>query len=350
MDRTFLDRLDHLAHLEAGTPQWQALADQLTADAERMVSVAAYRSRNFPNLDWRNDADDLIQIVRGVHLEMLRQVSTGTFPLTYEAWEAVLMTRARSAVRDYATTSSATGLSGYSGVARRQRALHALRERLEVEHGTLVPDERVVEDYNDRRASADGRPHTGTATVADIAGVHVAGGDALDDISVEQQFESAVEGRLAANQLIEQVLSLASSRGDQLVTVATAWLGCWASDGELPSAAEVAARTGMSAASVRSRLQVVRALAMGCRVIAGKADPGSIAVAQAVADAWLGDARLGRIAELRYERWLDGELVPVSEIARRLQRAEDEVSRALDAIEGLVERHLEVDDDDNDVA
>lgn len=345
MDRTFLDRLAQLAQLEEDTLPWSALVEQLTADAERIVRIAASHSKSFPHLDWRNDADDLLQIVRGVHLDMLRQVTHGTFRLNLEAWEAVLLTRARSAVRAYAATSSATGLSGYSGSARRSRALHALRERLEVEAGTLVGDKTVVDEFNDRRASgSDGRHHAGHATVADLAGVHLAGGDALDDIVVEQPFESTVDDQLAADQLITQVIELASTRGRSTVAVATAWLARWTSDGELPSAVEVAERTGISVATVRSHLQVTRALVRGCRVVAGRSDPGSTAVAQAVADAWLEDVRLGRIAELAYERWGEGQLVPATEIARRLQRDEAEVARALAEIEAFVERHLEVDD------
>ena len=347
MDDTLVDDLEALSKLVVGTPEWRETAERILAAHEETVSVVARKVSRQPGLTWENHRDDIVQLVRETHWRMLEHIGAGfTFPVPFEAWEAALCVRARSAVRAWAESVEVTGISSYSGVARRRRALHELRERFEVDLGLLMSDEEVVETYNDRvHPDDDGRrKHSAQATGDDLAGVSIARGMDLAYLPSAETVERLVTDQLsteAVTQLIAQTIEEASAANPQLGEIAKAWFSPWP-EGDLLSTVEVARLVGVSASTARKALAWIRLIFIGRRVVGGGSDETSLAIARTVADAWMSDDRLGRVAEMRFSCWPANELVPVAEIARRLSRTETEVARAIVEIERLLERHLTV--------
>ncbi len=351
MDDHLFDELDTLSRLEIGTPSWRDLAERILASSESMTRVVAYRASHQKHLVWGRDHDDVVQIVRQVHRRMLDEVGVGrTFPLPFEAWEASLLTRARSAVREVAESSQMTGISGYTGVARRQRALHELRERFEVDLGEQLSDEELADTYNDRLHPDDDddrRVHGAEATPDDLHGVDVVAGDDLAYLPSQESVEHLVAEQLSletTTALVARTIAEASAQDPRLGEIARAWLSPWP-DGDLLSAAEVARMTGVSTARVRKDLGRLRAIFVGVHLTGGGDDATSLAVARTIAEAHLRDDRLGRVAELRFSRWSEQELVPADQIATLMERPRADIDRALAELETLLEGHLVVDGD-----
>ncbi len=347
-DDQLFDDLEALSQLEIGTPSWRALAERIFASSEASMRIASRRASHQPHIVWERDRDDVLQLVRMVHWRMLGEVGVGkVFAFPFEAWEAALLTRARSAVRGWASTVEVTGISGYSGVARRQRAMHEVRERIEVDFGERLTDDEVAETYNDRIGGGPTRVHSAPAQTADYRGVSVVVGADLARLPSTESVERLVADRLAdatTMTLVARTIEEASAIDAQLGVIAKAWLSPWP-DENLPSTALVARIVGVPVARVRKALDRIRAICRGLQVAGGGDDATSLAVARAVAEAWIADDRLGRVAELRWSRWPERELVSVDEVARRLSRPRADVVRSLEVIEQMLERHLVVEHD-----
>lgn len=342
------DDLETLSDLEVDSSTWRALAERILASSEASMRIASRRASHQPHIVWERDRDDILQLVRMVHWRMLSEVGAGkVFAFPFEAWEAVLLTRARSAVRGWASAVEVTGISGYSGAARRQRAMHEVRERIEVDFGERLTDDEVAETYNDRIESDAGRRvHSAQAQAADLRGVSVVAGADLARLPSTESVERLVTDRLArttTKTLVARTIEEASAKDAQLGVIAKAWLSSWP-DKDLPSAAVVARTVGVPVARVRKALDRIRDICRGLQVAGGGDDATSLALARTVAEAWSTDDRLGRVAELRWSRWPERELVSAEEIARRLCRPRADVIRALAEIEQMLERHLVVEE------
>ena len=351
IDDTLLHDLEQLAELEVESPPWRALEARILRATEPMMAIIARRSSRQPGLDWQRDRDEIVQTVREVHLRMLHEVGAHRFALPLEGWEAALLTRSRSEVRRLAESGGMTGIGAYEGAMRRKRALYELREQLEMDHRALVSDEELVEEHNrahEARAAgmaAEGkRLHSSPAQVDDLRSGLVHGLD-MDLVGVDDLVEEVL-GTLSAAELVERTIALAAVRDERLGAVAEVWLSSWSGTGQLPSAAAVARELGLSASTVRSHLALARAIARGLVVVGGTAaDTTSAAVVHAIADAWLEDERLARIAELRWSRWAEGgQVVSTEQIAERLVRSTAEVDAAVAELESMVDHYLEVDD------
>ena len=347
-DNRLFDDLETLSQLEIGTPSWRALAERIFASSEASMRIASRRASHQPHIVWERDRDDVLQLVRMVHWRMLSEVGVGkVFAFPFEAWEAALLTRARSAVRGWASTVEVTGISGYSGVARRQRAMHEVRERIEVDLGERLTDDEVAETYNDRISGPGPRVHSAPAQTADYRGVSVVAGADLARLPSTESVERIVADRLADEMtatLVARTIEEAAATDAQLGAIAKAWLSSWP-DENLPSTAQVARTVGVPVARVRKALDRIRAICRGLQVVGGGDDATALAVARTVAEAWSADDRLGRVAELRWSRWPERELVSVDEVARRLSRPRADVVRSLEVIEQMLERHLVVEHD-----
>ena len=344
MNTSLLASLSKLSSLELGSPKWREVAEQIVAELEPSVEAIGRRISRQAYLVWDRDRDDIVQIVRVVHWRQLQEVSVeNVFSFPLEAWEAVLVTRARSAVRDWASTVDVTGISGFSGIARRRRSMYEVRERIEADFGELLSDEEVAETYNDRLMSSLGaRVHSALAHGADMRGVRVSTDVDLSAYPGPTSVEGVVAEHLADAEAVSVVeLAIAESfyENAELGTVARAWLSGSIDDG-LPSASWVARKTRISPAKVRKHLRRVQALLAGFRLTGARRDATSIAIACAVADALFYDDRLGRVAELRWERWTEGVELTAERIAERMSRPVADVRRAIVVLDSFVDDHL----------
>ena len=100
LDPTLLEQLQAISMLTVDTPEWKAAVNRFLVASEPLVpGIVVYAGRQ-PHINLGRDRDELMQIVRETAERMLREVSNRRFPLPFEAWEAVLLTRSRSAARD----------------------------------------------------------------------------------------------------------------------------------------------------------------------------------------------------------------------------------------------------------
>ena len=351
-DPKLIEKLQAISVLTVDTPEWKAAVNDFLVASEQFVPNIVRHIGNQPYIDRQNDNDELKQIVRETAERMLREVSNLTNGLLFVAWEAALITRSRSALRDYAQSPAATGFTESSGLIRRERAMSELKEWYQVNFGITLSDKELADTYNDRLEGQPGRVHASRANADDINGIRIEMLDSMIEKSDTNPVEYSVEERLRveiSKRIVDQTIVIASQRDPKIAKIAKVWLDYLRSGVEHVSAAQIARTLGCSPSFVRQHLNELRVIARGCSVVEGATGAASMAVARAVADAHLsGDELLGRIAELRYERWSERELVPADEIARRVSRDVDEVNRALRVLDEFVEHYLVVDGEDDD--
>ena len=184
--------------------------------------------------------------------------------------------------------------------------------------------------------------HSALAHGADMRGVRVSTDVDLSAYPGPTSVEGVVAEHLAdaeAVSVVELAIAESSYEDTELGTVAHAWLSGSIDDG-LPSASWVARTTEISPAKVRKHLRRVQALLAGFRLTGARRDATSIAVACAVADALFYDDRLGRVAELRWERWTEGVELTAERIAERMSRPVADVRRAIVVLDSFVDDHL----------
>lgn len=346
-DDGLVNDLDELSGLTVDSEAWLSLAKKILEQGDDTVWRVARSVSRRPGIIWKTHGDDIAQVVRITLWQMLKNIGAGiTFPLQYEAWEAALFVRARSAVSEWADSGEVTGFSGHSGMARRKRSLYQIRSQLEMDYGRQVDDEEVVEVYNGRLdGDGDHRSHSAPATIADFAEPQFTQHVDMTLIPSEVMVETLVTEKLsteATAQLIEQCVAEASSVNVELGEIARTWFSPWP-DGDLLPATEVAGILGISPARVRNRMLTIRAIFIGQHVVGGGKDEETLAIARTIASAWLRDPRLGRVAELRFSKWSDGELLSVQEISQRLARSPTEISRAIDEISSLLDEQITID-------
>lgn len=243
---------------DVDTPDRRTLAEELIEAAEHdglHDLIARSAAARTPGVIWQRDADDVRQLVRQTHWQM------ALAPLSLEPgrWVACLLVRSRSATRDWASSPAHTGMSGASGVIRRQRALHAQRARLTAELGYEPTTEEVVAVVAAIQPSGRcGRRHTALPVATDLAGVSMTS-LRPSDVSLAPDTADGVIARLDVERRLAAVIDRCIAADPELGRIAAAWLERWDGD-RLPTIVDVARRVGRSTAMVRSAVRTIRAI------------------------------------------------------------------------------------------
>jgi len=238
----------------------QQIITDIIVLTDDLCSRVAHRHCRYTGLDWAQDSDDLIELVLEVELQMLNSIAAGD-PRALDCiptWEAAVFVRGHSAIRSYADSPAVTGISGYTGVKRRQRALEQHRRAIQAALHEPLSTAELVEDWNATVASTrkDPKKQGAFATEADIANpvrVYPTDPGGLSGTALPM----STFDRSDAADIVHRVVSLCWAEGKQLGQVADCWLS-WYPDGDPISPTEVAARIGISVYQVTRAIRQVR--------------------------------------------------------------------------------------------
>ncbi|MHB1718045.1 MAG: helix-turn-helix domain-containing protein [Acidimicrobiales bacterium] len=213
----------------------------------------AHRHCRYAGLDWGRDADDLISLVREAELSLLADIAAGDKDALacVPGFEAGLFTRGHSAIRAYADSVAVTGVSGYTGVKRRQRALVQHQRRIQESGVEPLSPSELVADWNATVASMRKNPRKqgAFAVEADVANpVRVYPQDP-HDLSAMLPATTPIESVETAD-AIRRTVILCEAQDATLGQVASLWFA-WYPDGEMATTQEIANQLSISSRSVR---------------------------------------------------------------------------------------------------
>lgn len=183
------------------------------------------------------EPDDVRQYVRMAALAICREKApwaahVGSFP-------AALHLHAQDVVRAYAQSAGAQGVSGASGVWRRQAELSRLARDM-ASSGTVPDPQHVVDVYNARALEARKNP-TRQGAVARVSDLSLRVLPLHPEWDASGFWPDGVLLPLEAAELVDRVVARCEQISPQLGSVAAAWLS-----GDVRSPREVAEHTGLS--------------------------------------------------------------------------------------------------------
>lgn len=239
---------DELAELRFGEPNPKRIAgliDALLRKNDNLFQKISHRYSRYWSDGPTHDKGEAIQIVRQIAWDVLTEISNGS-DLKGLAWEAVVNVRSRTAIRDYVTSSSSTGIPGSGSIIRRQQAIARHADYLMETTGRQVVGQELMDSYNKSvehvpNASKRGlfATHTDMSPAAAVSIV----------VAFEDQTEEASE-RVEMLDVIRSVIDICAKGEDpNLVRVAKLWLG-WYPDGEVLTYSAIAVSCKLSPAKV----------------------------------------------------------------------------------------------------
>jgi len=209
-------------------------APGLVARAREINNAATTLTRKSPGLLEGRDHDDVVAILSEVAWDIWRS-SGGSWP---EDWARRMYLLGRSAVRNWADHSAATG--GVSGVSQARRQWRS-------------------EMANADPAQAEPSQATSPAVVASKAPLAIDG--LSQSVLVAPGVEDQVVEATTTEALLEALSAAADASSPRIGRFARAWLTSIAM-GEAPSIAEIAQSTGTSRSSATRYAAAVRLVAL----------------------------------------------------------------------------------------
>ena len=239
----------------------------LSARRPLCVSIARRAAGKRPGLSWSRDGDDLTAIAMSVAAELVQRSTTGKAGDPPWRWEAMLTTRANSAIREWAESSALSGVSGMTGAMRRRRSIVTTWERLAADTGRTPTTAEVLAA---QRGDALGRSNPGKqgalATAQDVAEIDAAFVTHLQAAESIADFQDPLAD-IELEDTIRSIVTQCAEVDDMLGAFADVWLHRVVSD---PDPLSVVARdVGVGPALARRLVVQVREVAAGVLSRAG---------------------------------------------------------------------------------
>lgn len=253
--------LTELANCRSVDPSAEEqLITSIVVVTDDLCARVAQRHCRYPGLDWSRDADDLVSLVRETEIAILAGIASGDEDALacVPGFESALFVRGRSAIRSYADSVAATGISGYTGVRRRQHAL--IQHQRDIQAAGIDPlsTSELIADWNEMVSSTRKNPQKQGcfAVEADIVSpVRVYPRDPQDLSSIPGNITSTADVEM--DDVIARTIAWCQAESDILGQVAKLWLA-WYPDGEQMSPKAIAEQLHLSAPGASSRISRVR--------------------------------------------------------------------------------------------